>query len=82
MKNLITLHEAIVLALINIDKETFTATFDEIAAFIEKRGLFPERKGGVELSTQVMLRSTKAKGEYSYLFEQVGEQTIRLRNRS
>lgn len=35
MKNLLTLHEAIVIALINIDKESFTATFEEIAKYIE-----------------------------------------------
>ena len=79
MKNLLTLHEAIVIALINIDKKSFSATFDDIAAFIKKRKLFPERKGGVDLATQVMLRSTKASGAYHYLFEQVDGNAIRLR---
>lgn len=79
MKNLLSLHEAIVIALINLNKETFSATFDEIATYIEKRNLFPERKGNVDLATQVMLRSTKSKGNYLYLFEQIAENKIRLR---
>ncbi|MCD6010726.1 MAG: hypothetical protein K0Q79_588 [Flavipsychrobacter sp.] len=82
MKNVLSLHEAIVIALININKNTFAATFDEIANFIEKRGLYPIRKGGVDLATQVMLRSTKAKGAYKYLFTQIDEQTIALNSPS
>lgn len=82
MKNLLALHEAIVIALINIDKKTVSASFDEIATFIERRNLFPDRKGGVDLATQVMLRSTKAKGAYHYLFEQIDDRTIRLRSSS
>ena|ERR1043165_971714 len=81
MKNLVSLHEAIAVALININKETFAATFEEVAAFIEKRGLFTERKDEVDLATQVMLRSTKAKGAYKYLFEQIDENTIQLKNK-
>lgn len=79
MKNLLTLHEAIVVALINLDKENFTASFQEIADYIEERKLYPERKGEISLAEQVMLRSTKAKGVYMYLFEEVDENTIRLR---
>lgn len=78
-KNLLSLHEAIVIALINLDKETFTGTFQEIANYIEKRNLYPERKGNIPLADQVMLRSTKAQGAYSYLFESAGESSIRLR---
>lgn len=79
MKNLLSLHEAIVVALININKETFSATFNEIATYIKKRNLYPVRKGNVDLVTQVMLRSTKSKGNYLYLFEQIAENKIRLR---
>jgi hypothetical protein len=79
MKNLLSLHEAIVIALINLNKGTFSASFDEIATYIEKRNLFPEREGNVDLATQVMLRSTKSKGNYLYLFEQIAENKIRLR---
>ena len=77
-KNLLSLHEAIVIALIN--KPNRTASFDEIKLFIEQRELYPERKGDVDLATQVMLRSTKAKGAYKHLFEQMSNDTIRLRN--
>ena len=79
MKNLLSLHEAIVVALINLDKESFTARFQDIADYIEERNLYPERKGEIALAEQVMLRSTKAQGQYSYLFESVDENTIRLR---
>lgn len=79
MKNLLSLHEAIVIALININKENFTATFDEIANFIDTKGLYTERKGGVDLDKQVMLRSTKSKGNYSYLFKQIDTNSIKLR---
>jgi hypothetical protein len=77
-KNLLSLHEAIVVALINLP--TRTANFDEIAAFIESRNLFPERKGNTPLAKQVMLRSTKAKGAYKYLFHEIGAGYIKLRN--
>jgi len=80
MKNLLTLHEAIVIALINIDKQNFTASFQEIAYFIEKRNLYPHRKGGIDLSKQIMLRSTKANKSYAYLFEIAGENKIKLKN--
>ena len=81
MKNNLTLHEAIVIALININKETFSAAFFEIAEFIDKRNLYPDRKGGIDLAKQVMLRSTKSKGNYTYLFEQINENEIKLRNK-
>ena len=78
MKNLLTLHEAIVLALLS--RKDRTATFAEIAAFIEKRGLYTERKGNISLSEQVMLRSTKSSKRYSYLFEVAGKDSITLKN--
>jgi hypothetical protein len=81
MKNLLTLHEAIIVALININKENFTATFNEIADFIDNRGLYIERKGGIDLPQQIMLRSTKSKGNYSYLFEQIDKNLIKLRTK-
>jgi len=80
MKNELSLHEAIVVALINIDKKTFSATFNEIAAYIDNRNLYGERKGNITLAKQVMLRSTKAKGAYSYLFHQIDDQTIQLKS--
>ena len=80
MKNDLSLHEAIVIALVNIDKKTFSATFDEIAVYIDNRNLYSERKGNITLAKQVMLRSTKAKGAYNYLFHQIDDQTIQLKS--
>jgi hypothetical protein len=80
MKNLLKLHEAIVIALINFENRA--GTFDEIAKFVEARSLFPDRKGGITLSKQVMLRATKSQGRYQHLFETIDENTIRLRNLS
>lgn len=76
--NLLSLHEAIVVALIN--QPTRIASFEEIASFIKQRGLFPERKEGISLAEQVMLRSTKSKGRYKHLFEEIGAGYIRLRD--
>lgn len=79
MKNPLFLHEAIVIALININKSSFTASFNEIASYISSRKLYENRKGNIPLETQVMLRSTKSGKRYSYLFEQVGENSIRFK---
>jgi hypothetical protein len=77
-KNLISLHEAIVVALINAPNRT--GTFEEIAGYITGRELYVIRKGNIELSKQIMLRATKAKGAYHHLFEQINATTIQLRN--
>lgn len=77
LKNLLSLHEAIVVALIN--QPTRSATFEVIANFIEKKNLYQERKGNIPLSTQVMLRATRAKGAYHHLFEQISDNSIKLR---
>jgi hypothetical protein len=77
-RNLLSLHEAIVIALVNTDKRS--ATFIEIAEFILARQLYPMRKGNIKLESQIMLRSTKSKGRYSHLFEQIDSDTIKLKN--
>lgn len=77
-KNLISLHEAIVLALINFPMRF--ASYEEIAEFIEIRGLYTERKGNIPLSTQVMLRATKSKGAYKGLFDDSMDGHIGLRD--
>lgn len=79
-KNLLSLHEAMVVALINLNKPTRTASFEEIAAFIIDRNLFPERKGGISLEEQVRLRTTRSNGAYADLFEEIGEGFIRLKD--
>lgn len=78
MKNLLKLHEAISVAL--LDKKDRKSSFEEIALFIEKRNLYPIRKNNISLATQIMLRTTKSKNQYHYLFEQLDEKTIRLRS--
>ena len=75
-KNLVSLHEAIAIALLN--EPSREATFEEIASFIEERNLCSIRDGGLPLSTQVMLRSTKSGGTYGHWFEQTAENKIRL----
>lgn len=77
-KNLLTLHEAMVIALININKENYQATFEEIADYIKKKKLFEVRKDNIELAKQVELRSIQSKGRYKYLFEQIDKMTIKL----
>ncbi len=78
LKNKLSLHEAIVIALININKKNFSATFEEIAHYIEKYNLFENRKGNISLLKQIELRSTKSKGAYLYLFKQIDESSIQL----
>ncbi len=76
MKNLITLHEAIILVLIK--KANRTSSFDEIAKEIEKRNLFPERKGNITLSEQIQLRTSISSSKYKHLFKKVSENEIRF----
>ncbi|MBA7525706.1 hypothetical protein ES705_17859 [subsurface metagenome] len=66
-KNLLSLHEAIVVALINMTNRQ--GSFEEIADFIETRNLFPERKGNISLAEQVKLRTTKSSDIHYYLGE-------------
>ena len=75
---MLSLHEAIAIALLSQTRRE--ATFEEIASFIETRSLYLERKAGIPLATQVMLRSTKSGGAYKHLFEKIGNDKIRLRN--
>lgn len=77
-KNHIFLHEAIVLALIS--KPSRAATYKEIETFIIGRNLILSRKGNISLEKQIMLRATKSKGAYAYLFEDLGNNMIRLRD--
>lgn len=77
-KNLVTLHEAIVLAL--IANPVRSMNYKEIADFIAKRNLYPIRKGNIPLEKQIMLRATKAKGAYAHLFEDEGMDIISLKD--
>ena len=46
MKNLLTLHEAVIL----LKQPNRTDTFQRIANEVERRNLFTERKGGITLA--------------------------------
>lgn len=76
MRNLLTLHEAIILVLVK--EPDRTATFDKIATEIEKRHLFPERKGGIPLSKQIKLRTAISSSKYKDLFRVVSENEIQF----
>lgn len=77
-KNLLSLHESIVVALVSHPERTMS--FEQIAHFIHERNLCPNREGNISLATQVMLRSIKSSGAHAHLFEIIDAQTIRLRN--
>jgi hypothetical protein len=66
MKNTLKLHEAVAVVLLSKPKRT--ATFEEIAQEIERRYLFPERKGGITLVQQIRLRTVISSSRYKYLF--------------
>ena len=67
MNNLITLHEAVVIVLLS--KPNKTATFKSIADEIERRDLYPIRKGGIELKDQIKLRTSISSSKYKTWFE-------------
>lgn len=77
MKNLLTLHEAVVVILLN--KKDRTATFESIAVDIEKRNLFPERKGGITLAEQIKIRTSTKSSKYKSWFDFTPPDTIRLK---
>ena len=62
MKNTLTLHEAIAVVLLNMSDRK--STFIEIANEIEKRNLYPDRKGNISLAQQVKLRSAIKSSSY------------------
>jgi hypothetical protein len=75
----LTLHEAICVVLLS--KKNRTASFSEITKEIAKRNLFIRPSDGLPPpSKQIKLRTTLAQGQYYHLFEQVGEDWVRLRN--
>lgn len=67
MKNLLTLHEAV--AVILLSKQNRTATFESIAEDIERRNLFPDRKGGFTHSAQVKIQTSIKSCNYKHWFE-------------
>lgn len=77
MKNLLTLHEAIAVVLLNENDRT--ASFQTIAYEIESRQLFTERKGNIPLVDQIKLRTSIASSKYRHWFDLIKPDTIRLR---
>ncbi|MBI5541445.1 MAG: hypothetical protein HY951_15375 [Bacteroidia bacterium] len=75
MKNLLKLHEVVVL----LNQPDKTATFQTIADEVEKRNLFPNRKGGITLAKQIKLRTAIKSSKYKQLFEYIKPDTIKLK---
>ena len=76
MNNLVTLHEAMVLALITSPNRTMSIA--EIATFIEKRKLFVNRKGNITLEKQIELRLLPS-GNHSDLFDEPEKGIVKLK---
>lgn len=77
MKNTLRLHEAIAIVLLNeIDR---TASFETIAEVIEKRNLFPYRKGNISLSEQIRLRTSITSSKYKHMFEFIKPDKIKFK---
>lgn len=77
MKNLLTFHEAI--AVVLLSQPNRTATFQTIADEIERRNLFPERKGGITLAEQIKLRTAISSIKYKHWFEFTKPNVITLK---
>lgn len=73
----LTLHEAIVVVLIN--KKNFTASQDEIAREINKRGLYQRKDNKLVPGYQIMQRTKMSNGRYDHLFDYKSENEITLR---
>ena len=77
MKNLLTLHEAV--AVVLLGESNRTATFQTIADEVERRKLFPERKGGICLSEQIKLRTSISSSKYKHWFEFTKPDILKLK---
>ena len=71
--NLLTLHEAIAVALLKFP--SWKASYEDVAKVIDEKQLYAERQGGVALSKQCFLRAKN----YPKLFELVNKEVVRLR---
>jgi hypothetical protein len=77
-KNLLKLHEAIAVVLLN--KPARTATFDAIAEEINKRQLYNRKDGATLPPYQIMQRTTLSSGQYNHLFKKIGNDSIKLKD--
>jgi len=78
MGNILKLHEAIAVVLLN--KPDRTASEQEIAYEINSRRLYTRRDGKDLPAYQVMQRTKLAGGRYHYLFDYQPSNKIALRN--
>ncbi|NOS54648.1 MAG: hypothetical protein HOP37_00145 [Cyclobacteriaceae bacterium] len=76
MKNLLKLHEAIAVVLLNKPKRT--ANTEEIAKEINKRGLYKRKDGKPLPAYQIMMRSKLNNGRYAYQFEYLKGDRVKL----
>ncbi len=67
MKNILKLHEAIVLGLINCKDKKAAAV--QIANEINRRKLYIRKEGQPVPSYQIMMRTKMSKGKYTHLFD-------------
>jgi hypothetical protein len=77
-KSLLKLHEAIAVVLLN--KENRTASFEEIADEINRRKLYIREYVEPLPAYQVMQQTTLGYGQYHHLFEKIAPDLIRLKN--
>ncbi|HLO60340.1 MAG TPA: hypothetical protein VK179_16435 [Bacteroidales bacterium] len=77
MRNLLKLHEAV--AVVLLSKPDRTATFQAIAEEVDRRNLFPLRKGGITLAEQIKLRTSISSSKYKQWFEFMKPDKIKLK---
>jgi hypothetical protein len=75
--NLLTLHEAIAVVLLNCTGRT--ATVEAIAAEINRRQLYVRKDGKALPPYQVKMRTQLSKGRYQHLFACGGDGIVSLR---
>ena len=81
MANLLKLHEAI--AVVLLDKPDRTASIEEISQEIADRGLYFQKSGDIAPPGQIRLRThpnTSAGKTYKHLFEFKEPDQVKLRN--
>lgn len=78
MVNILKLHEAISVVLLN--KANRIATTQEISDEINQRGLYQRKDGEPLPPYQVMQRTKLSKGRYHHLFEWIAPDKVKLRN--
>jgi len=78
MANVLKLHEAIIVVLIN--KSNRVATTEEIAKEINKRDLYKKKDLSEVEAGQIKLRTKLSNGAYHHLFEFIEPNIVKLKN--